>query len=137
MTKDSVIFNETLPEINDYWNLFQTTGWNKRYQFTPDDLERAIKNSWHSLSIFNNKTLIGFGRIISDGIHHAFIVDLIIHPDFQRKGIGSQLLQRLIKQCKDSNLRDIQLFSAKDKCEFYEKFGFEKRSPDAPGMQLK
>jgi hypothetical protein len=42
-----------------------------------------------------------------------------------------------VQKCKGNNIRDIQLFAAKDKSEFYEKFGFEKRPINAPGMQLK
>ena len=75
--------------------------------------------------------------MIADGIHHALIVDLIIHPDFQRKGLGSNLLDMLVKKCKEHNIRDIQLFSAKDKFVFYENHGFIKRPENAPGMELK
>jgi ribosomal protein S18 acetylase RimI-like enzyme len=135
--KDSLLFDEKLPDIHKYRNLFRTTGWNAEYNFTIRDLDRAIQNSWYCISVYESDNLIGFGRVISDGIHHALIVDLIIHPDYQGKGIGSQLLDRLVKKCRESNIRDIQLFAAKDKFEFYERFGFEKRPSDAPGMQLK
>ena len=134
-----IIFQESIPDINDYWELFQTTGWNDGddgYCFTKQDLEIAIKNSWYAISIFDEKKLIGFGRVISDGVHHALIVDLIIHPNFQGKNLGSQLLERLVKRCKANDIRDVQLFAAKDKFGFYEKFGFEKRPVNAPGMQL-
>ena len=135
--KDSLIFEENVPDIDQYWNLFQTTGWNIDYNFTVQDLDRAIQNSWYSISIYHLDILIGFGRIISDGVHHALIVDLIIHPDYQGKGIGTELLKRLVGKCNELNIRDIQLFAAKDKFEFYEKFGFEKRPLNAPGMQLR
>jgi len=136
MTRDSIIFEENIPDIKDYWDLFKTTGWNDGYCFTKQDLENAINNSWYAISIFHEKKLIGFGRVISDGVHHALIVDLIIHPDYQGKKLGSQLLERLVKMCRANNIRDVQLFAAKDKFDFYEKFGFEKRPINAPGMQL-
>jgi ribosomal protein S18 acetylase RimI-like enzyme len=132
-----ITFRDTLPDINDYWDLFQTTCWNEEYNFTQLDLENAIKNSWYSISIYDSDNLIGFGRVIADGIHHAFIVDLIIHPDYQGQGLGSKLLDRLLTQCTDSKIRDIQLFAAKDKSGFYEKSGFEIRPVNAPGMQIK
>jgi len=130
-------FKETLPSTNDYWDLFNTTGWNVEYNFTITDLEKAIKNSWYSLSVFNSEKLIGFGRVIADGVYHALIVDLIVHPDYQGKGIGSMLLERLVKKCEDNKIRDVQLFAATDKYEFYEKHNFEKRPTNAPGMQYK
>jgi len=132
-----IVFKDTIPDKKDYWVLFQTTGWNDEYNFTQHDLENAIKNSWYSNSIYDNDKLIGFGRVIADGVHHALIVDLIIHPDYQGQGLGSKLLGRLVTKCTDSKIRDIQLFAAKGKFEFYEKFGFEIRSIDAPGMQIK
>jgi ribosomal protein S18 acetylase RimI-like enzyme len=134
---EPIIFEENLPDIQKYWDLFQTTGWNSEYNFSPQDLNKAIQNSWYSISVYHGFILIGFGRIISDGIHHALIVDLIIHPDYQGKGLGSRLLEKLVQKCKEQNVRDIQLFAAKDKFEFYEKFGFERRPLNAPGMQLK
>jgi len=135
--KDSVIFDDKLPDVNKYWDLFRTTGWNEEYGFTIHDLAEAIQNSWYSISIYYKIELIGFGRVIADGIHHALIVDLIIHPDYQGKGLGSELLDRLVRKCRDNNIRDIQLFAAKDKYRFYEKHGFEKRPANAPGMQLR
>ena len=135
--QETIIFKETLPDIKEYWNLFQTTGWNQEYNFSIQDLANAIQNSWYSMSIYDSDKLIGFGRVIADGVHHALIVDLIIHPDYQSKGLGSRLLDKLVSKCKKNKIRDIQLFSAKDKYSFYEKFGFEKRPDNAPGMQLR
>jgi ribosomal protein S18 acetylase RimI-like enzyme len=133
----TVTFRDSLPGIKDYWDLFQTTGWNEEYNFSMQDLAIAIQNSWFSTSLYDSKKLIGFGRVIADGVHHALIVDLIIHPDYQNMGHGSRLLNRLVLKCKDHKIKDIQLFAAKDKYAFYEKLGFEKRPVDAPGMQLK
>lgn len=136
-TKENITYSELLPDISDYWDLFLTTGWNDEYKFTKQDLANALRNSWRSISLYNSGKLIGFGRVIADGVHHALIVDLIIHPDYQGKGMGSKLLERLVSKCKECKIRDIQLFSAKDKYLFYEKFGFEKRPINAPGMQIK
>jgi ribosomal protein S18 acetylase RimI-like enzyme len=135
--QEKFVFKDVLPDINDYWDLFQTTGWNDKYNFTKQDLANAIKDSWYSVSLYNSNKLIGFGRVIADGVHHALIVDLIIHPDYQGKGFGSKLLDSLVSRCKDFRIRDIQLFAARNKFAFYEKFGFEKRPINAPGMELK
>lgn len=128
-------YKEALPAINDYMELFNSTGWNEKYKFTKDDLGIAIKNSWYVISVYRNEKLIGFGRVISDGIHHAFIVDMIVHPDYQRKRIGGELLDKLVERCTSYQIRDIQLFAAKDKYGFYEKYNFKRRPENAPGMQ--
>jgi N-acetylglutamate synthase-like GNAT family acetyltransferase len=134
---DTIDFREVLPSVDDYWTLFSTTGWNVEYHFSKSELEEAIKNSWFSMSAYKSEKLIGFGRVIADGIHHALIVDLIVHPEYQSKGIGSRILERLVKKCRDNNIRDIQLFAAGEKYQFYEKQGFERRPENAPGMQFK
>ncbi|MBQ4821860.1 GNAT family N-acetyltransferase [Aquimarina sp. MMG016] len=132
-----VEYKITKPGIDQYWTLFDSTGWNDVCKFTIEELDIAIENSWYSVSAYLEGILIGFGRIISDGIHHALIVDLIISPDYQGKGIGSEILKRLLEKCTGNNIRDIQLFSAKEKFKFYEKFGFQKRAENAPGMEYK
>jgi ribosomal protein S18 acetylase RimI-like enzyme len=131
-----MIYSEEIPEINDYYGLFLTTGSNDEYHFTKEELEKAIKNSWYVVSAYEGPDLTGFGRIISDGKHHAFITDLIVHPKFQGKGIGGKIIQMLLDQCKLHKIRDVQLFSAKEKIRFYEKHGFIIRGREAPGMQL-
>jgi N-acetylglutamate synthase-like GNAT family acetyltransferase len=132
-----VEYKSTNPNINNYWTLFESTGWNTGYKFTIEELKIALENNWYSVSAYAGNKLIGCGRIISDGIHHALIVDLMIFPEYQKKGIGSEILKILLEKCTENNIRDIQLFSAKGKLKFYEKFGFEKRNENAPGMEFK
>jgi ribosomal protein S18 acetylase RimI-like enzyme len=126
-----------LPKKNEFWKLFAETGWNMNYKLSKNELEQSLKSSWYAVSAYEKDKLVGFGRVISDGVNHAFIVDMIISQSHQGNGIGRMILNMLLDRCKEFNLRDIQLFAAKDKYGFYEKFGFEKRPEDAPGMQYK
>jgi len=109
--------------------------WNVKYQLNADQLLEALTNSWFLISVYEKEELIGFGRIICDGIVHALILDLIVHPDFQNRGIGGQILDKLVGKCQQHQIRDIQLFSAKGYYSFYKKRGFKKRPDDAPGME--
>jgi len=127
---------EKIPTAEQFYELFETTGWNTKYELSKDELYIALKNSWYCLSVYDNNQLIGFGRIICDGIVHALLVDVIIHPDRQGEGIGKEVMDKLVAKCKKHKIRDIQLFCAKDKACFYEKLGFERRKDDSPGMQL-
>jgi GNAT superfamily N-acetyltransferase len=132
-----IIFKNAIPSIDQYFDLFLTTGWNEEYHFTKNEVEEANKHSWYSVSSYLDDRLVGFGRIISDGIYHALIVDVIVHPDYQGKGIGREIMNRLIGKCREHRIRDVQLFAAKDKYTFYEYLGFYIRPANAPGMQLK
>lgn len=128
-------FRVEIPAKNQFWNLFQTTGWNENYQLSPDDLVQALHSSWYILSACDGEQLVGFGRLVSDGILHAMIFELIVLPEYQGQGIGGKILEKLVKKCKETGVRDIQLFCARGKREFYEKRGFVARPGDAPGMQ--
>lgn len=131
----SITYSEITPAKNDIFELFETTGWNEAYKLTSDDLYVALEKSWYLVSAYQQRQIVGFGRIICDGKVHALILDLIVHPEFQHKGIGSNILDKLVKKCRQHQIRDIQLFCAKDYSGFYEKRGFVKRTDDAPGME--
>ena len=136
MVPSTLVFCEELPAPDAYLELFETTGWNQGYQADTDALYRAISSSWYVVSAYNNDDLVGFGRVISDGVLYALICDLIVKPPYQEQGIGSQILEQLIEKCHRDKIRVIWLFSARGKSAFYEKFGFLERPVDAPGMQL-
>ena len=83
---------EKLPDRSRLFELFLTTGWNEYYKLEQDDLFTAFGNSWYALFAFDGDRLVGMGRILCDDVCHALILDMIVHPDYQRKGIGSDLL---------------------------------------------
>jgi ribosomal protein S18 acetylase RimI-like enzyme len=130
-------FRAILPSREEFGRLFNSTGWNNEYRLDDDRLFEAIKQSWYAISAYHFETLVGFGRIICDGVLHAFIVDVIVLPEYQSKGIGRALMEHLMEYCRSRNIRDIQLFCANGKVAFYEKLGFVKRPENAPGMELK
>jgi len=132
-----ILFSEKLPDKEEFFELFLTTGWNEKYHADSEILFQAIQNSWYFISAYINDKLVGFGRIISDGILHSLILDLIVHPDFQGKKIGKEILEKLKNKLLENNIKDIQLFSAKGKAGFYKKYSFVERPTDAPGMELK
>ena len=136
MAHSKITYREQLPVAAAYHALFETTGWNQGYQADAEVLYAAISASWYGLLAYDNDNLVGFGRIVSDGVLYALICDLIVRPSYQGQGIGSRLLDKLIAKCHLEEIRVIWLFSAKGTSSFYEKFGFRERPVDAPGMQL-
>ena len=125
------------PDPDAFLALFETTGWNEAYRATSDDLARGLEGSWHTLSAYDGERLVGFGRLVSDGALHAMVFDLIVHPTHRRRGIGSEILRRLTAECRRRGVRDVQLFAARGKREFYERHGFSARPGDAPGMEFR
>lgn len=132
----NITYSEKAPDREAYFALFETTGWNAKYSATSADLAKAIDNSWYTLSAYEEDQLVGFGRMLCDGVMHAIIFDLIVHPTHQRRGIGSEILRQLIAVCREHDITDVQLFSATGLASFYEKYGFALRPDGAPGMEL-
>jgi len=130
-------FSFDQPPIEQYWHLYMGTGWNDEYRLSPEAIARALANSWYSVSAYDGDQLVGYGRILTDGVMHAMIYDLIVAPDYQGRGIGSSILDRLVRKCSETGIYDVQLFCARGKTEFYEKHGFVSRPDDAPGMEFR
>ena len=40
-----IFIQESCPDVEAYWQLFQTTGWNQRYQLSSSALMEAIKKA--------------------------------------------------------------------------------------------
>ncbi|AQQ51853.1 GNAT family N-acetyltransferase [Planococcus lenghuensis] len=129
-------YQHDLPRKEAFYKLYETTGWNSKYGFSQEQLHTAISNSYFMTCAYDGEQLVGFGRVISDGIYQTFIGDMIVHPDYQQQGIGKSILGSLVDQCRLDGIKWIQLTCAKGKMAFYHKYGFEARPADAPGMQM-
>ncbi len=103
--------------------LFSLVGWGVR---SPQEIQAAFEKSSFVRFAYSNDVLVGFGRTVDDGKFYALIVDLVIHPEFQSKGIGANMLLYL----KDSleGYSFTTLTSAVGKEEFYEKQGWKKQT---------
>jgi ribosomal protein S18 acetylase RimI-like enzyme len=132
-----IFYSTSVPTQTEYFQLFQSTGWNRDYKLTESELYMSIQNSTLCISAYDEQKLIGFGRMLSDRIAHAVLFDVIVSPDYQRNGIGSKITEMLIDKCKQSKIRDIQLFCATGKIGFYKKLGFKERPERAPGMEMR
>lgn len=129
------MFKECMPSGESFIKLVDSTGWNGITDKGPERLAEALRNSWYVVSAFEEDELIAMGRVISDGVFQALICDLIVLPDYQGRGIGSEIMRQLLSKCYENDILMVQLFAAKDKHMYYKKFGFEARPDDAPGMR--
>jgi GNAT superfamily N-acetyltransferase len=84
-------------------------------------LERMIKGANLLITARAEGQLVGLLRGISDHCYRSFIADLAVSQDYQRKGIGRQLLTIAREQAPEARLF---LFSAEDAAPFYENLGF-------------
>jgi ribosomal protein S18 acetylase RimI-like enzyme len=125
--------NEKL-DANELNDLLETNKW--RIQ-DPEKLEKALNLSWCWLTARNEKSqLVGFVQVLSDGIRHAYILRLIVHPEYQRQGIGTELMNKLMEILKENNLLPT-LVATPGKDKFYEKFGFKQEYKNMKAMCIR
>lgn len=75
-----------------------------------------------NITAYDENKLVGCLRILSDGYFFGTITELLVLPDYQKKGIGSRLLQ-LAKE----NTPTMLYFGSQPGIEaFYEKNGCQK-----------
>ncbi len=101
-------------------DLFGSVGW-KTAEY-PNRLYLAIKNSDYVMSVWDNDKLIGLISAISDGYINVFITYLLVHPDYQKKGLGKIMMQDFLEKFDGFGRRI--LTTEFDKENFYQKFGF-------------
>ncbi|MHB1505093.1 MAG: GNAT family N-acetyltransferase [Sulfobacillus sp.] len=123
------------PPADQLFALFESTGWNERRQLSQDQVHQAMSHSWHTVSAYRGDDLVGFGRLVSDGIYQCFICDMIVRPADQGQGIGTAVLGHLVAYAQSSGITWLQLTCAAGKQGFYETAGFTARPADAPGME--
>ena len=96
---------------------------------SPETHLRILKGSdYVVVAVSSEEKVIGFISAISDGVSCAYIPHLEVLPEWQGKGIGSELVRRMVRKLKD--LYMIDLICDQEIQRFYERLGFEK----APGM---
>jgi ribosomal protein S18 acetylase RimI-like enzyme len=89
-----------------------------------DHLKQVYANSMFKCFVFDGGRLAGAGRAVADGRDTSYICDIAVHPDFQNRGLGKALVEKL----KDLSAghRKIILYANPGKEGFYEKLGFRR-----------
>ncbi len=87
--------------------------------------QTALEQTFAHYSIFEQQALIAFARVISDGAIYALIVDMMVHPAFQAKGLGKKMLEFVLEDLKLEGIRSVNLIFDARLEEFYAALGFE------------
>ena len=91
----------------------------------PEKLVTAMKNFDTVYSAWDGEELVGLISAMDDGIMNAYVHYLLVKPDYQLKGIGKGLVERVKNHYKD--YLKIVVITLNENARFYEYCGFEKQ----------
>lgn len=127
--KSTVTFSEKkalTPE--SLLKLFHQAPWAK--DRTLDETREMLRHTDLALCAWDGDQLVGFGRVLTDFVYRATIWDVIVDRAYQRQGIGTQIVERILTHPR---LKKVELFwLCTRRPGFYEKLGFS--SKEQTGM---
>lgn len=110
---------------NQLLQLQQGAPWSRHRSL--EQLRKAMDHSQLLITGWYENRLIACARVLTDYVYRAIVFDVIVHPDFQGRGIGRDLMRRVVD---DPSLKEVEYFFlyTQDKEEFYQRIGWEKYS---------
>lgn len=104
-------------------NLYSSVGWTN-YTNKPDTLKKAYENSLLTLGAYDGDKLIGVIRTVGDGFSVVFVQDILVFPEYQRKGIGTQLLREVMDRFSEVYQMELMTDNTPKTMSFYQSLGF-------------
>lgn len=92
-------------------------------------MEAALRNpalrDYLQIACYDGDELVGFLDVVSNGVTDAYIQDVMVRPDYQGKGIGTELMNRAINRLKADHIYMVSVIYGEEELRpFYERFGF-------------
>jgi len=88
-----------------------------------DLVRRSINNSL-CFGLFHMEEQIGLTRVITDKATFAYLADIYVLDEYQRKGLGTWMIEQVMKSSELQGIRRWQLIT-RNAQKFYHKFGFK------------
>ena len=118
----------TIREYTEYreaeiLRLYESVGWTN-YTGNPGMLKNAYAHSLKTLGAYDGETLLGVIRAVGDGYSIVVIQDILVFPDYQRKGIGSALISKLLALYQNVYQKMLLTDDTERTIQFYKSAGF-------------
>jgi ribosomal protein S18 acetylase RimI-like enzyme len=122
-------------DLYELEELCDAVGWSRR---PLRKVKKAIEHSFLVTTMWQvrgtKKRLIGFARATSDHAFNATIWDVVVHPDFQGKGLGKALMKYILKKLRSEEISNVTLFADPHVVDFYRNLGFMSDPEGIKGM---
>jgi len=114
--------DETDLPIGKVVELYASLGWSSAEK--PRELKEGLRYSHTVITAWDGQRLVGLGNAISDGYLVVYYPHLAVHPDYQGRGIGSEIVRRMQKRYE--GIHQQMVVADGRAIDFYKKCGFEK-----------
>ena len=101
-------------------DLRESVGWNRMEQCYRD----MRMTSFYHIAVYDEEFLVGYIDCVSNGVTDGYIQDLMVHPNYQNNGIGTELMHRMIAYLKSKSIYMISVVYDDSLLSFYKRFGF-------------
>jgi predicted N-acetyltransferase YhbS len=121
--------------VDELTYLWRSVGWG---EVNSIQAETGVKNSVNAVARDDGRA-VGCARLVTDGGYQVLLADVMVLPDYQRRGIGTALVKSLLEYLEQKRMPGqwyfISLMSNKGKEDFYKQLGFiERPNSDGAGM---
>lgn len=134
--KDGIRYlSGAIPAADDVRALYDSVEWSA-YSKDMDTLMGGLQGSASVVTAFDGGRLVGLARVVSDGHTIAYLQDILVDPEFQRRGIASELLRRIFEPFDRVRQHVLITDTEEHQRAFYEAHGF-RESRDVPDNELR
>jgi GNAT superfamily N-acetyltransferase len=95
-----------------------------KWDFTKGSYSASLPKAYAYFTARDRRRLAGFVSLVSDGLNDAFLVDLMVHPDYQRRNVGLNLVMAAAKLVRSKGIQCLQTTFNPWNAKFYRKCGF-------------
>ena len=89
----------------------------------------AMEHTLFRVSVFDGDTIVAMARVIGDMGLDYYIKDVVVRPEYQRRGVGRLLIGELLHFIRIHGVKGTDIFvelcAMPDKIPFYQQFGFD------------
>ncbi|MGP6140448.1 GNAT family N-acetyltransferase [Jeotgalibaca sp. A127] len=101
----------------------ESVGWTG-YTDYPEIMKKLLSGALTHMSAWDGDELVGLVRAVGDGCYILYIQDILVHPDYQRQGIGQILVKRVLETAKDMRQIILTTDNTEKTTLFYRSVGF-------------